>query len=270
MSSHEEPVSTPSRAAFSDKLEDLGEALSILYILRNRSGRNNFRKKWPLIAEYLFGEELITFDENGVSFDELSLMGELEKKADEKWAALKHVISELPERSVSAGALQFDFVGQVIDQFGATIATFLFAENIIERVRPGLLAKETLDRKNKLSEINAISPEIATVNENLLSIPPVTTHLDIKPISGTLEDIRPIETSGPSHVDMAPKFNESESLTAEISIGTEVVTEQEVKDFVLNETEIVRNENFITKLEKGGLNKLFNELSANLSVGSVP
>lgn len=128
-----------SMAAFSPLMKELEDALNILYIKNNASGRNKFRDKWPFVAQYLFGDVLIDYDNHGPKDREHR--AELEERADERRILLKITISEVVTKSVNAGMLSFEYVGQVIDTFGAELSKFLYAENVIERVRPGLLAK---------------------------------------------------------------------------------------------------------------------------------
>ncbi len=170
----EDAPTANSMAAFYDKLTDLGEALSILYISRNSSGRNKFREKWPEVSEYLFGSTLISYDIEGVKDRELR--SKLEDEADDRRIDLKQTINEIVEKSVNAGSLQFDYVGSVIDKYGVDMSLFLYAENIIERVRPGLLAtrkdettKNVIEQKEKehLNNDSAINSETSEISENL-------------------------------------------------------------------------------------------------------
>jgi len=136
-----------SMAAFSDKLKDLEEALSLLYIPRNLSGRLKFKDKWPEVAQYLFGDELIGYDING--FEDLDRRAKLEEEANDRRIRIKQTINEIVDKSVDAGSLMFDYVGSVIDEYGALMSKYLYAEDVIERVRPGLLASSEADAKAK-------------------------------------------------------------------------------------------------------------------------
>lgn len=127
-----------SMAAFSNQLQELTDSLNLLYIRNNASGRNKFRGKWIDVALFIFGEELIKIDNEGtIDRDRRS---ELENLAGERRIQLKCTISEIIDKSVDKGALQFDYVGSVIDLYGAGITRFLYDEDVIERVRPGVLA----------------------------------------------------------------------------------------------------------------------------------
>lgn len=138
-----------SMAAFSDKLNDLSDALNVLYIINNASGRHKFRAKWPEVAEFLFDEQLTIFDVDGFDFDDRPRRGELEEEADFRRIDLKKVISEIVEKSVNAGSLQFDYVGGIVDKHGAKMSTYLYDRPVIERVRPGLMAELEAEEASK-------------------------------------------------------------------------------------------------------------------------
>ncbi|PCJ01995.1 MAG: hypothetical protein COB14_03010 [Alphaproteobacteria bacterium] len=129
---------TDSMAAFSKQLQELTDSLNLLYIRNNASGRNKFRDKWPDVADFIFGEQLITYDNEGVQDREHR--SELEVEAGEKRFQLKQTILEFVEKSVDQGSLLFDYVGGIIDIYGAGVSKCLYAEDVIERVRPGILA----------------------------------------------------------------------------------------------------------------------------------
>lgn len=138
---------SPSMAAFGDKLDDITEALSILYIKNNASGRNRFREKLPDIAEYLFDDELTRFDNEGTT--DYEHRTKLEEEANDRRILLKKTISEIIEKSVDAGVLNFDYVGRVIDKFGPLISQYLYAKDVVERVRPGLIARYEAEKEGK-------------------------------------------------------------------------------------------------------------------------
>ncbi|MGH1378436.1 MAG: hypothetical protein ACRBB3_06410 [Alphaproteobacteria bacterium] len=127
-----------SMAAFSNQLQELTDSLNVLYIRNNASGRNKFREKWPDVAWFIFGEELIKCDNEGTN--DRDRRSELEESASERRIQLKGTIAEFIGKSVDKGALQFDYVGSIVDLYGAAITRFLYAEDVIERVRPGVLA----------------------------------------------------------------------------------------------------------------------------------
>ena len=126
------------KAAFSEHLDALAHSLSLLFIRNNASGRNKFREKWPQVALYLFGAELISFDNEGTTDRERK--AQLEQDAGLRRIDLKRTILEIQEKSVKSGMLELEYIGGIIDKFGPDLSVLLYAENVIERVRPGILA----------------------------------------------------------------------------------------------------------------------------------
>ncbi len=202
-----------SMAAFSPLMKELEEALNILYIKSNASGRNKFRDKWPFVSQYLFGDTLIDYDNHGTQDREHR--AELEERADERRILLKTTISEAVNKSVDAGMLNFEYVGKVIDTFGAELSKFLYAENIIERVRPGLLTQtsqqpETTQKTNiRPTESENISPNHGQESSvpTPTSQPANTIEEDIQlrtqekeilknqsPMDDEMDNIKPIDT----------------------------------------------------------------------------
>lgn len=138
------------RAAYSGKVEEFRQAIGMLYIKNNASGRNKFRLKWPDVAVYIFGEQLIDYDNSGVT--DRAHRAKLEEEALVRRYELQQILTEFEDKSVKAGALEFAYVGDLIDKLGTSVAKYMYAENIIERVRPGLLAKEKSSRDTKETE----------------------------------------------------------------------------------------------------------------------
>ena len=172
---------TAALAAMSTHREDVIEALKILYIPNNASGRNKFRDKWPEVADYLFGDELIGFDNDGTR--DWERRRELENEADQRRVFLESTMEDVLELSVKSGVLEFEYVGKVLDAFGAIISKYIYADDIIERVRPGLIA----------SAVAAASVDGAAVSDTKLSEEEKT--LLSNPPSDSLDDVQPIDLS---------------------------------------------------------------------------
>jgi hypothetical protein len=148
------PVSN-SMAAFSRQLKQLAESLSILYIKNNAGGRRIFRDKWPEVADYVFGKDLTAYDTDGVKNDyERTHRSKIEDEADMRRIDLKKTMGELVENSVDAGSLKFDYVGNVVDKYGALLSQFLYEESVIERVRPGALDKAKKACEAEIERVN--------------------------------------------------------------------------------------------------------------------
>lgn len=140
------------RAAYSPRLKEFREAIGLLYIRNNISGRIKFRLKWPEVAQFLFGDELIAMDNDGTQ--DRDLRAKLENEAGLRRIALKAIMEEFEDKSVKSGSLEFEYVGSVLDKVGSDVGKLLYAENIIERVRPGLLAKTQQSATDKTKAAN--------------------------------------------------------------------------------------------------------------------
>src|SRR5690606_7280365 len=96
----------------SDCFDALQEALELLYIRGNMSGRLQFLKEWPDIAYALFGPELIRFDTEGGA--DKTAREELENAAEENRLEFLSLMETLEEKSVHTGALRTEYVGDLV------------------------------------------------------------------------------------------------------------------------------------------------------------
>ncbi len=239
-----------SMAAFSNQLQELTDSLNLLYIRNNASGRNKFRHKWPDVALFILGEQLIQFDNKGVtSSEDRERRSELEAEAGGRRIQIKQTISEIVEKSVDQGSLLFDYVGGVVDIYGGGISRFLYAEDVIERVRPGLLAscvtvQDADDAKKAADDAvrdELISKTAAALNDSSANqgykMPLEDQKLSVeeqsilsnasggseeKASGDILDDIKPIETEAPvrtlnNPVPEAPQVVEEKVAKAEQS-----------------------------------------------------
>ena len=129
MSTHDE-----DNSLLSNRYEDFRGALEILYIINNLSGRVQFIKNWPDVAQYLFGTELISFDTNGTEDREARFI--FEEKAEEKRVKLLETVATLEEKSVVEGALQAEYVESVVKYLGRDLALLLYAPRFVDRTIP--------------------------------------------------------------------------------------------------------------------------------------
>jgi hypothetical protein len=192
-------LQTNPRVAFSDKLDAFRPALDFLYIPNNPSGRIKFREKWPEIAAYLFEDELIKFDNEGTKdFDRRAV---LEEAAEERRARIRRILGEFEGLSVDSSFLNLEYIGKVIDEIGVMIATYLYADNVIERVRPGLLA--TL--KKPVASAQPPKQEPAqTISEPQLTPEEKTILSNARSNDTALENAAPIMPSAPIEPALPP------------------------------------------------------------------
>jgi len=229
------PVSN-SMAAFSKQIEQLTESLDILYIKNNAGGRKIFRDKWPEVAGYVFGSELTVYDMDGVSDEkERAHRSELEDEADMRRIDLKQTMSDLVEKSVDAGSLQFDYVGSVVDKYGPLLSQFLYEENIIERVRPGIMveAKKVYEaeKEQEINEQGDVQGQVvaqesqASEEQDAVAIQEeVLAEGEALPIQG-------------GHPETAPEQSAKIEQSQDIA-GTQQISEPEAAPEMLQQTEV--------------------------------
>jgi len=186
----ENPNANPM-AAFGPHLDDIAEALDILYIPKNPSGRLKFRDKWDFLADYIFDDELVDYDINGVKDHDRRKV--LEDQANERRLKLKATLQEIVVKSVKSAQLQFDYVGQVIDEYGATLSEHLYAGDVVERVRPGLLKKEK-DAVEEKAEQDSKHQKLSVDEAAILQNKEAPEQFD----ESDYNDVKPIVTDAPT------------------------------------------------------------------------
>ncbi|MBK9586214.1 MAG: hypothetical protein KA099_08825 [Alphaproteobacteria bacterium] len=256
-----------SRKAFSPKLDELKNALAVLYISKNMSGRNKFLEKWPDVAGYLFGPELIDLDTHGVQLKDYALRAALELKAEECRLDLKTTLAEVEEKSVKSGSLIFDYVASVIDRYGPHISRMIFAENIIERVKPGLLAKADEEKKKKEQEkLTAHQQEEEAIRRRAQSLGATVRNRpssqEVKAVSNVEipDEVRPIDAGSVSSPQIDPRILAPEAPIAAQSL--EPVSAQEPAPGAASVS--VSPMVVLSKPEKGFCKTHFNRVAAQL------
>ncbi len=207
-----------SRAAFSQKIDELRKAVSLLYINKNMSGRNKFMEKWKTVGDLIFGAELIEIDTLGLGSRSYQVRDALEQQAEERRLALKLDLSDIEEKSVKSGSLVFEYVVNIIEKYGPEVSRLIYAENIIERVKPGLLAKAEEEKKKKEQEATlAHQQEEEAIRKRAQSLgATVRSRLasqEVKPVSSIVisDDVRPIDAGPPSAAEVRSEPPLSES-----------------------------------------------------------
>lgn len=179
-------------AAFGPHLSDMADALDVLYIPNNASGRLKFRDKWDVLAGYILCDELVDYDINGVKdYDRRKV---LEEQANERRLKLKATLKEIVEKSVKSGQLQFDYVGRVIDEYGATLSEHFYAGNVVERVRPGLLKKEQDAAGDKETPEKTLDQKLSVDEAAILKNTDKGETFD----ESDYNDVKPIVTDAPT------------------------------------------------------------------------
>ena len=128
------PQAEPENKLTSDKFEEFKEALEILYVPANLSGRIQFVKAWPEAGAHIFGAELIQYDEEGTQDRDHRV--ELEEQAAGRQAELLEFMEGIEENSVDNGALQLEYVQDAIKGFGRDLALLVYGTKIVDRFLP--------------------------------------------------------------------------------------------------------------------------------------
>ena len=118
----------------SERFDAFKEALEVLYILANQSGRIQFAQSWPETAQYVFGEQLLAFDREGTK--DMEQRAEFEAKAEDRRILLLEKLDGIEEKSVLDGALQIEYVQAMIHDLGRDIALHVYSPAIVERFMP--------------------------------------------------------------------------------------------------------------------------------------
>jgi hypothetical protein len=127
-------LSSSENSLLAEKFDEFKEALETLYILANMAGRNNFNKNWPHVAKRVLGEELIDYDLNGAK--DLERRSELEVEAETRRIELLEALDNVEDKSVHAGALQIEYVQQLVGSLGREMALYVYAKPIVDRFIP--------------------------------------------------------------------------------------------------------------------------------------
>ncbi len=129
----EEPA-TSENTLISASYDEICEALDVLYIPSNHSGRVHFMQAYPAAAAHIFGAELIVHDvEGGQDKEHLAV---LEAEAEERQFELRDVAKSLKSKSASGGVLDKDYVDSVITTAGRDLALLLYAPRYVDAVFP--------------------------------------------------------------------------------------------------------------------------------------
>ncbi len=114
-----------------ETFEDFGEALDVLYLKGNLSGRLHFAKAWPDAANHIFGSELIDYDHNGTT--DIERRNTLEEQAETRRLEFLEIVKTLEEKSVEKSVLQIEYVEDLVKTIGRKLALLLYSPKIVNR-----------------------------------------------------------------------------------------------------------------------------------------
>jgi hypothetical protein len=122
------------KALLSDRIKAFQDALEILYIKANTSGRLKFAAEWPDPARYIFTEELLHADREGLK--DKKKREALEGAAEDRRVALLETIATLEAKSADRGVLQVEYVREIITRHGRATALLMYAGPIVDKFVP--------------------------------------------------------------------------------------------------------------------------------------
>ncbi|MEZ5814506.1 MAG: hypothetical protein R3E13_07315 [Alphaproteobacteria bacterium] len=184
----------------SDQFEEFKEALEVLYVSGNLSGRVKFAQSWAAPASYLLGDELIRQDMEGTQDKERR--AELEEQAEERRLALLEFMDGVERNSVHEGTLQIDYVRGAIEKMGRPISLLIYGQKIVDRFAPPTaeeLAAASAEAEMEGGVAADVSQE-AIVPEDSMGgggVPPAFPMPEEEEPSDPMDRIRPIDMDVP-------------------------------------------------------------------------
>ncbi|NCT40236.1 MAG: hypothetical protein GW778_01045 [Alphaproteobacteria bacterium] len=176
----------------SEHYEGFLDALDLLYIKSNLSGRLKFYESWPFVARYLFGDELIGFDHDGTI--DIERRRVLEEEAEVKRLALLELVQTVEAKSVEKSVLQIEYVEALVKKLGREMALLIYAPKIVDRYLPASTEQdETVD--DNPDDFAVPKPRPSDIPDEFASAPP------LKPIVPDIDDdmdaVQPISVDQP-------------------------------------------------------------------------
>ena len=155
----------------SETYEEILDALDILYIKGNLSGRLRFHEAWPVMGGQILGEELLEFDQNGVTDFERRKV--LEEEAEDRRLAMIEKISVIPENSVEKGTMQVDYIESTVKEFGRDLALEIYASKIVDRFIPPAPVVEEEQEETDVEAVADVSAEGGEIAQEAAVADPV-------------------------------------------------------------------------------------------------
>jgi len=172
-------VQTTENTWMSPDFNEFYEALELLFIPANTSGRNKFSARWPAAALKIFGPELMACDTKG-GLDRV-YRSELEEEAEDRRLALLALLEGLEEKSIMAGSLKMEFIQNVITQYGADCALYVYQPQIVSRVAG---AHTIAGQGGDPQSVNRNShPAATSAEDDFVPHMPDDPFADVQPIS---------------------------------------------------------------------------------------
>lgn len=191
----------------SERLKDFVEALELLYIIGNISGRIKFTEKWPDAALHIFSAELVEFDREGAPDREYR--AELEEEAELRRVLLLEVAGTFVDKSVDKGVLQTEYVQEVIGLLGRPLALHFYANWLVDRFLPPPPEQSGPARaappQARPADTRTVLPAVS--KDSMDHVRPISVEPEVKPALKGADLI--VDTEGAAPIQAAPEKQES-------------------------------------------------------------
>ena len=188
------PESTSENKLISDRHKAFVDALEILYIKTNISGRLKFAADWPDASTHIFGEELSRADREG--FKDKSRRAALEQEAEDRRIKFLKLCQDIERKSAAGGVLNADYVKDTINALGRNASLYLYSAWIVDKFMP---APATPQPEIKTPPPKATADPAPIQETHSFAMPeapqapaPLPTLQPVTPPSMELETILPI------------------------------------------------------------------------------
>ncbi len=204
------PYENAANTLFSDQYAALQNALELLYIKDNLSGRILFLKEFPFVADYVFGKKLVQFDTEGT--DDREHRSALEEEAEERRLILLDTVLNVEDHSVEKGALKLDYVEQTVKSLGRDIASLIYSARIVDRFLPS----EAQQQGGVVKSSGDMLPNFSENKETSVSTNPRVSQQQIEENKGLAQEAmriaKTVEASPPSSVKAIETMDYDHSL----------------------------------------------------------
>ncbi len=178
------------------------EALELLFIESNISGRNKFSALWPEAALWIFGEDLMRFDTQGAV--DRTYRAALEEEAEDRRLTLLSLLENLQNKCVVYGVLQTERVQGLVEKMGRGTSLYVFDQKIVDRFAPSVEAAsagapcDTVTETPSARAVPAFEAKGEVIPEMLDdpfgSVQPIS--LDVGPVKAPQEPVAPLPLVG--------------------------------------------------------------------------
>jgi hypothetical protein len=207
LSSQGNPPPPAENRLESERYAEFVDALELLYIINNISGRNKFTEKWPDAAFYIFGGELIGFDRDGAPDRERRAA--LEVEAEERRAELLELAATIQAKSVEKGVLQVDYVQWLTQRLGRPLSLLLYGRWLVDRFLPPPPEEQPRAEVDARSRAAARPAAKSASRDAMEHVRPISMEAEPPRAPREEKENLIVETEGVRPIDVAPQKKES-------------------------------------------------------------